>query len=205
VTETGGVIDRYEGHILGLGTSDGRRVVVGRWLRSPWPPFVDVMTQDAAGRRTLLAPTRAIADEVGATYRFDDVLVVPTRMTPDEAARTWTVTAGPLVATMTIGERTPVGRLLRAVPRAVSGSTAFATAVDPVARVVLPGVRTRGSAGQGRREWYGAHDQHRVVDARVTWDGVDCGSLVDIEPVDFGFSSVPRRPAVTGVRTTIRR
>lgn len=199
------MIDRYEGHILGLGTSGGRRLVVGRWLRSPFPRFADVMTQDRAGRRTLLAPTRAVADEVGATYLFDDVVVVPVRVTCDEAARTWTITAGPLAAVVTIGGRTALGRLLRAIPRSVSGSRAFAAAADPVARLVLPGVRTRGTAGGGRREWYGAYDQHRVVDARVTWDGVDCGALADVEPVDFGFSSVPRAPTVTGVRTTIRR
>ncbi|MBT0994098.1 hypothetical protein KIN34_07350 [Cellulomonas sp. DKR-3] len=199
------MIDRYEGHILGLGTSGGRRVVVGRWLRSPWPPFADVMTEDAAGWRTLLAPTRAIADEVAATYTFDQVLVVPVRVVCDEVARRWTVTAGPLVAHATVGGRTPLGTLLHAVPVGLTGSRAFATAADPLARVLLPGVRTRGSAGGGRREWYGARDQHRVVDAAVTWGDEPCGGLVDTGAVHFGFSSVPREPTVTAVRTTIER
>lgn len=200
------MIDRYQGHIAGLATADGRRIVVGRWLRSPWPPFVDVMTQDAQGRRTLLAPTREIADEVAATYTFDDVLVVPTRCTSDERARTWTVRAGPLTVDLTIGARTAIGHALGLVPGAVARSRWFATAVDPMARVVLPGVRTRGSAGGGRTEWYGATDQHAIVDARVTWRGVDCGMLQErVPPVGFGFSSVPGAPSVTAVRTTIAR
>ena len=56
----------------------------------------------------------------------------------------------------TVGGRPPLGRLLRAAPARVASSPAWASVVDPVARVVLPGVRTRGSAGGGRREWYGA-------------------------------------------------
>jgi hypothetical protein len=200
------VLDRYEGHILGFATADGRRVVIGRWLRSHRPPFADVMTEDAGGRRTLLAPTRAIADEVGATYAFDEVVITPVRITADAAARRWCVTAEPLIAEVTIGGPTAVGRLLGALPRSVARSRAFATAADPVARVLVPGVRTRGSAGGGRREWYGAVGQHRVVAVRASWDGVPCGDLLPtVPPVRFGFSSVPHRPTVTAVRTTIAR
>ena len=200
------MLDRYEGHILGFATADGRRVVVGRWLRSHRPPFADVMTEDADGRRTLLAPTRAIADEVGATYAFDDVVVTPVRVTCEAAARRWCVTAGPLTAEVTIGGPTAVGRLLGALPRPLARSRAFAAAVDPVARVLVPGVRTRGSAGGGRREWYGAVGQHRVVAVRATWDGVRCGDLLPrVPPVRLGFWSVPHRPTVTAVRTTIAR
>ena len=198
------MLDRYDGHILGFATADGRRVVVGRWLRSPWPPFADVMTQDADGHRTLVAPTRAVADEVAATYRFDDVVLSRVRVTTDAAARTWHVQAGPLDATVTIGDRTPLGRALAWVPRPLATSRIFATLADPVARVLLPGVRTRGSAGGGRREWYSATDQHRVVAAAATWDGVGGGVLLpDVPAVAFGFSSVPGRPTVTTVRTTI--
>ncbi len=198
------MLDRYDGHILGLATADGRRVVVGRWLRSPWPPFADVMTQDADGLRTLVAPTRAVADEVAATYVFDEVVVEPVRVTCDAAARQWRIVAGPFDADVTIGGRTSLGLLLSALPRALTRSRAFASAADPVARLLLPGVRTRGSAGAGRREWYGAGDQHAVVDVHARWDGVPCGALLPtVPPVGFGFSSVPRQPTVTTVRTTI--
>lgn len=196
--------DRYEGHIAGLATADGRRVVVGRWLRSPWGRFADVMTQDAAGRRTLLAPTHAIADEVAAAYAFDAVLVTPVRVACDAEARRWRITGGPLAVDVAIGGPTALGRLLALLPSRLARSRAFAAAVDPVARLVLPGVRTVGSAGGGRREWYGATGQHRVLSVSGTWDGAELGDLLPtVPPVDFGFSSVPRRPTVTALRTTI--
>lgn len=199
-----GVLERYEGHILGLATGDGRRVVVGRWLRSPWGPFADVMTEDASGRRTLLAPSRRVADEVGTTYVFDDVVLTPVSVRCDRAARRWRVVAGPLALDATLGRRTLVGMLLAALPRPVARSRAFAAAADPVARVLVPGVRTVGSAGAGRREWYGATGQHAVVAVDGTWDGASLGPLLPtVPPVSFGFSSVPHRPTVTAVRTTI--
>ena len=49
---------RFSGTITGLGTASGRRVVVGHWLTSPFGTFADVMTEDASGHRTLLAPTQ---------------------------------------------------------------------------------------------------------------------------------------------------
>ncbi|WP_034621830.1 hypothetical protein [Cellulomonas sp. URHE0023] len=198
------MIERYDGHILGLATSDGRRVVVGRWLRSPWPPFADVMSEDAAGWRTLLAPTPAVAEEISQTYVFDEVVITPVRLTCDPAAREWRVEAGPFDAVVTLGGRTALGAMLTALPRTIARSRAFATAADPVARAVFPDVRTRGTAGGGRREWYGALGQHRVVAVRATWDSVPCGELTaTVPPVRFGFSSVPGRPTVTAVRTTI--
>jgi hypothetical protein len=49
---------RFSGTITGLGAASGRRVVVGHWLTSPFGTFADVMTEDASGHRTLLAPTQ---------------------------------------------------------------------------------------------------------------------------------------------------
>lgn len=200
------MVDRYEGHIAGFATADGRRVVVGRWTRSPWGRFADVMTQDGAGRRTLLAPSGGVADEVAATYAFDDVVVVPVRVRCDAPTRRWHVTAGPLDVVVTVGGRTAVGRLLGLVPRPLARWRGFAAAVDPVASWLVPGVRTVGSAGGGRREWYGATGQHHVLAVTGTWDGVPLGRLLpDVPPVGFGFSSVPDRPTVTALRTTIAR
>jgi hypothetical protein len=48
---------RFSGAIAGAGSSSGVRLVVGRWLDSPLGAFADVMVQDAAGNRTLLAPS----------------------------------------------------------------------------------------------------------------------------------------------------
>ena len=75
-----------------------------------------------------------------------------------------------------------------------------------MARLVLRGVRTRGSAGRDRREWYGATSAHAVTALRGTWRGADLGTLAPVDPpCRFGFSSTPRRPSVTDVVTTVER
>ena len=95
--------------------------------------------------------------------------------------------------------------MLRAVPRPLATAPAWIGAVDVVARRVLPGVRTRGSAGQDRREYYGALDQHALTGARITWQGVDQGGLAPVDPpVRFGFGSTPRTPSLVRVVTLVR-
>jgi len=116
----------------------------------------------------------------------------------------WLVVAGPLEARLVVGQRTGLGRALRAVPDRLAASRRFTAVTDPVARALLHGVRTRGSAGAGRVEHYGATDVHGIVDAGTTWDGEPLGGLAPVDPpVRFGFGSTPRRPAVTDVVTTI--
>jgi hypothetical protein len=97
-----------------------------------------------------------------------------------------------------------VGHLLRLLPQAFAQSPAFATLADPVARVAMRGVRTRGMARAGRREFYGATDLRSVTALAGTLDGILLGSLAPVDPpCRFGFSSTPRRPSVTDVVTTI--
>ena len=194
----------FDGLIAGLGTTEGTRIVVGRWLSSPLGSFTDVMVERADGLRVLLAPRDEVADLVAGTYTFDAVHVVPVGLRADEARRRWRLRAGPLTADLTIGSRTRLGGLLGAVPRHRSLAPLVATAADPVARVLLDGVRTRGTAGQGRREWYTASDQHAITAVRALWGSADLGALAPVVPaVRFGFSSVPASPTVTRVRTTI--
>ena len=87
------------------------------------------------------------------------------------------MTAGPLDLEFTTGRRTALGVLLRAVPRPLATAPAWITVVDVVARRVLPGVRTRGSAGRGRREYYAALDVQSLAGARITWEGADRAAL----------------------------
>jgi hypothetical protein len=97
-----------------------------------------------------------------------------------------------------------LGHALRLVPGRLAASPAWCAVTDPVARLALRGVRTRGTAGAGRREYYGATDVHRVVALEGTFDGRDLGGLRPVTPpCRFGFSSTPRRPAVTAVTTTV--
>ena len=190
---------RFRGAIAGIGSTSGVRVVVGRWDESPYGAFADAMVELASGHRVLLAPRSEVADLVAATYSFDEV-----RM-EEIATDGWTFRSPSLSLDLAVGPRTGLGRLLRLVPRPIAESPAWCVVTDPVARVVLHGVRTRGSAGQGRREWYSATDLHAVTAVHGAFDGVDLGRLAPVDPPPrFGFSGTPRRPSVTSVVTTIR-
>ena len=157
------------------------------------------MVELASGHRVLLAPRSEVAEMVAATYSFDEVRV------EDVTTDGWEIQSSSLSLDLVVGRRTSLGRLLRLVPRAVAERPAWCVVTDPVARVLLGGVRTRGSAGQGRREFYGATDVHAVNAARGTFDGIDLGGLAPVDPPPrFGFSGTPRRPSVTSLVTTIR-
>jgi hypothetical protein len=193
---------RFRGAIAGAGTTSGVRVVVGRWPISPYGGFADAMIETASGRRVLLAPTEEVAEFVASTYSFDEVRIEPFAVTVADDA--WTVRSDSLELRLSLGGPTLLGRLLGLVPRRVAEAPWWCTVTDPVARVVLRGVRTRGSAGGGRREYYGATGVRRLVAARGSFDGVDLGVLAPVDPPPrFGFSSTPRRPSVTDVVTTV--
>lgn len=195
--------DRFDGFIAGLGTATGLRAVVGHWPRSPLGAFTDVMVEEPDGHRVLLAPSAAVAEFVAATYTFDEVRVGPVSARTDGV--TWEVDADPLRLRFRTGGRPPLGLLLRAVPRPLALTPAWISAIDVVARLVLPGVRTRGSAGGGRQEFYAALDLHRITAATLAWDGEDQGALAPVDPpVRFGFGSTPRAPALTRMTTIVR-
>ncbi|KGN39818.1 hypothetical protein [Knoellia aerolata] len=194
--------DRFRGHIVGVGSTSGVRVVLGRWHTTPLGAFSDVMVETDTGHRLLLVPSQDVADYVTATYSFDEVRIEPVVCT--ERDDRWSVTSPSLTLEVTVGRRMPLGWLLRAVPRPLGASPIWARLVSPVARVVLPGVRTVGTALEGRREFYGATDLRHVTAMRATLDGRDLGELADIDPpCRFGFSSTPRTPSVTSVVTTV--
>ncbi|MFB9072233.1 hypothetical protein ACFFX0_13890 [Citricoccus parietis] len=66
-------------------------------------------------------------------------------------------------------------------------------------------MRTLGSAGNDRLEWYAARDLHRITASTVTWAGEDLGRLADLDPpAEFGFSSTPRQPSLTTLTSTVR-
>lgn len=178
------------------------RVVVGWWQRTQLGSFADAMVEEADGHRVLLAPSTAVAELVSRTYVFDEVRVEPVRAAV--APGWWQVRSPSLALDVTLGGRSPLGRALRMLPAPLSRSLAFARAADPVARVVLRGVRTVGVAQEGRREFYSAGDVRLVTALAGTFDGADLGRLAPVDPpCRFGFSSTPRTPAVTDVVTTI--
>ncbi|GAA3707773.1 hypothetical protein [Streptomyces tremellae] len=193
---------RFDGWIAGTGTASGTRLVLGHWPRSPFGAFSDVMVERPDGHRLLLAPTRDTARFVAATYLFDTVLVVPVAVTA--AGRRWTVTAGPLAWRFAAGRRGVLGLALRAVPGPLAGRPAWSALTDLPARVLLDGVRTRGTAGGGRREWYGARDLRPLAAVAASWDGTGLGPMTRVTPpVRFGFGSVPPAPSLVRVTTTV--
>ena len=146
----------------------------------------------------LLAPRPEVRDFIAATYSFDEIRLEPVEVTV--AGPVWSFRSASLVADFTEGRRTALGAALRCVPGRVAASPAWCTVTDPIARVVMDGVRTRGTAGDGRREWYGATDARAVTGLSGAFDGTDLGALADVDPpCRFGFSSTPKRPTLTTV------
>jgi hypothetical protein len=195
--------DRFTGRIAGIGTTSGTRVVIGMWQHSPLGRFSDVMVESASGHRTLLAPSQEVADYVSSTYTFDEVRVVPVAVhRVDGGLR---VTAGVLDVRLTIGGVSGLGMLLRLVPRALATRPGWLRLIDPVARVLVRGARTAGTAGGGRREFYGVTVARHVVAASVQDGDRDLGSLAPLSPpVRFGFGSAPAAPSLVDVVSTIR-
>jgi hypothetical protein len=196
--------ERFSGRIAGIGSTSGVRVVVGRWDDSPWGSFADVMVEDAAGHRVLLAPDERVRDFVAATYSFDEHVIEPVEVA--DTSDGWQVTTPSLSLRLVTGRSTPLGVALRLVPARVATAAAWCALADPVARIALKGVRTRGTAGGDRREWYGATSVVAVTAIAGSWRGDDLGALAPVDPpCRFGFSSTPRRPSVATVVTTVER
>ena len=161
------------------------------------------MIAEPDGTRLLLAPDDEVAGFVAGTYTFDRVEVGPVSI--GRSGSTVQVRAGTLDLTYDVGRRAPLGRLLRLVPPALATSPAWSRVTDPVARSLLRGVRTRGSAGGGRTEVYGATDLHLIDRMRGTWEGRSLGDLGPVTPdPGFGFGSTPPAPSVTTLVTTVR-
>ncbi len=198
----------FQGHIAGFGSQCGLRAVVGIWDESPYGAFADVMVELPSGRRLLLAPQREIANFIETTYTFEEVLLVPVhaKVGPSTGGgEVLSVEAGPLRLSASIGGRTRLGLLLALVPRAIAVHPRWLSLINPLARLLSPGVRTAGTAAPGRREYYGVTGLRRVESASILWDGCCCGPLAEIVPaVRFGFSSVPATPTLATVQTTIR-
>ena len=193
---------RFRGQIAGAGSTSGVRLVVGRWPSSPYGDVADVMVETAAGHRVLLAPSQELADFVAATYVFDEVRVEP--VSAVASASSWEVSSPSLSLSLGLGSPTALGRLLSVVPSSLAESPAWCAVTDPVARVALRGVRTRGTAVEGRREWYGATSVRSVASLSGAFDGRDLGALAPVDPpCRFGFSSTPKRPSVTTLVTTV--
>ncbi|NRG40607.1 hypothetical protein HRK28_06695 [Rathayibacter sp. VKM Ac-2835] len=193
---------RFSGRIAGFGTASGTRIVLGLWESTPFGAFADAMVERADGHRILIAPTDVVADFIGSTYAFDEVRRAPVAWR--HVSGGIEASAGSLVLSLRLGGLTPLGRLLRIVPRPLAEHPAWLTAISPVASVLVRGVSTAGSAGHGRREYYGVRAIRSILGVTASLDGEDLGALGPLSPpVRFGFSSAPATPAIVDVTTTI--
>jgi len=192
----------FTGTIAGFGTSAGVRLVVGRWAQSPFGSFADVMVQTGDDERILLAPNVRIADFVASTYTFDRIELG--EVTTELSANRLTVDAPGLTVAVDIGGPAPLDRLLRLVPARLAIQPWWLSAIDPVASRIVKGVHTAGSAGQGRREYYGVTRTRLIAGVRGSFSGTDLGDVAPLlPPVGFGFSSAPPTPQIVAVSTTI--
>ena len=193
---------QFDGAIAGMGTTSGTRLVVGMWPLSPYGSVTDVMVERADGHRILLAPTQELADFIAGTYEFDEVRVTPVLRVRD--GKKWMVSTDELALTFDVGGRPPLGWLLTSVPRGLARARWWTTLQDPIARIAMDGVRTRGSAGGGRREWYSAMDLHRINSVSARFDGAELGELRPVTPpVRFGFGSTPEDPSLVRVLSRV--
>lgn len=192
----------FTGHIAGFGTTAGVRLVVGTWAVSPFGAFADVMVQTADEERILLAPTAQVAEFVSSTYSFDRVEMGPVEA--ELSANRLAVTAPGLQVEIAIGGPGPLDRLLRLVPGPVATEPRWLRAIDPIASRLVRGVHTAGTAGNGRREYYGVRRLWLIESINGRFGGRDLGGLAPLEPpVSFGFSSAPPTPQMVAVTTTI--
>lgn len=186
----------FRGWIAATGTSAGPRVVVGSWDSGPFGRVDDVMVAHPDGRRVLYAPHEELAQEITSRYRFEEVVIGDVHVT---RGHTWRVDGPGVNLRLEIGRRTALGRLLRLQPSALREQLWWAQVCDPVARRVMPGVRTavRNEAG---RLWYAASDHWLLGAASGTLGDLDLGAMTRLDPpVDFGGSAAPATPSLTRI------
>jgi hypothetical protein len=192
----------FAGRIAGIGTASGTRIVVGMWDESPFGTFADVMVEHPSGHRILIAPRQAVADFVASTYAFDEVRIEPVSIARGDE---WSVHTRSLQLRFTPGKPLWVSSVLGLVPAVFRRSAWWARLCNPFAGRLMPGVKTYGSAGGGRTEWYAASHVRRLTCARATWEGEELGDLAPVTPpVRFGFASSPARPTLTTLTSYVR-
>jgi hypothetical protein len=160
------------------------------------------MVQQPDEQRVLLAPDDAVAGFVASTYHFDVVEVGPVAATLERDRLT--VRSAALDVEVSVGGPAPLDRLLRLVPGGLATAPWWLRVIDPVAARVVRGVHTAGTAGGGRREFYGVRRSRRITAVTGRYRDTNLGGLQPLRPpVSFGFASAPATPQLVAVTTTI--
>ena len=166
---------------MGVGTTSGVRLVIGMWDQLP--------VRGVHGRLRGAARRVERAARPGRDRRRVRLRHLPLRRgrrpAASRARRTASgleLDAGQLRRRSTSARISPLGRLLRIVPKPIARDPRWLRAINPVARLVAPGAGTAGSAGNGRREYYGVTGAHDVTGVRGTWAGEPLGDLAPLDP-----------------------
>jgi len=191
-------IETLRGSITSVGFSSGHRFVIGHWPTSPIGPFADVMWRDPANSKILLAGPEA-ADYITTIYPFDERVATPVTVTDTvggRGANRLDVLSEPLKLRLTIGR--PVFPIPPR-PRWVTST------VERWAARALLGVNTYGVSPTGAEEWYRTRSVRLVTGGRGALNGVDLGSVTDLEqPMNVGFSEPPTWPSHVRLRVDVR-
>jgi len=200
---------RFDGWIAGAAFASGDRFVVGRWPRSPFGSFADVMWARPDGGRLLLSPDDRVLGFIGRHYAFEELRrsSVGVEISP----RRIRVSGSPVDLELELELQPPgtLSRLLALRPRRLRTARPWIAIEDQVARpLVAPllgggsGIRARGRTRAGSREWYAIH-AFRPATARASIAGVDLGEAVPAPACGFGFSEFPPMPAAVRVTSLI--
>jgi len=164
---------RFDGWIAAIGTTSGTRIVVGRWRRTPFGAFTNVIIEAPTGHRRLIAPRQDVAAFLTNTERVDTVEI--TRVGVTAKPREWAVSAGPLHVAFELGRRAPRGWLLCAIP-------------PPIARRACHGARDLHPI-TASVAWLDGTDLGGLAEL--------------VPRVRFGLGPVPTSPALVRVTTSV--
>lgn len=197
----------FDGWIAGAAFASGDRFVVGRWPRSPFGSFADVMWARPGGERVLLASDERALAFILRHYTFEEHRATPVdvRVSP----RRIHVSAAQVELDLDLEPPGALSRLLALRPRRLRTLRTWIAIEDRLARpLVAPllgggaGIHARGRTRGGSREWYAIH-AFRLARARAAIGGVDLGATVPARACGFGFSEFPPMPAAVRVTSLI--
>lgn len=137
--------------------------------------------------RELIAPNEEVGAYVCETYQFDQVTLSDVHVA--RTSSKWVIATDRSRLSATFGRRRLLGYPLRLV-RGPLIHPVTARLSTPLARRLVEGVQTHGSAGHGAHEYYVAQDLRRVATLSGSWEGEPIGVLAPVTPApQFGFSS----------------
>jgi len=187
------MMDVFNGRITSSGFESGDRIVVGAWKESPFGEFTDIMWANKEGKRTLIAPTKDVADYVDAMYTFDEIIIQDIDVSLNDRSKSVTCNSMKLEFEWNRGWPIPFKR-----------SLFFIATVEFIFAKIFFGTQTHGVTKNQRKEWYAIDRVSRLTSASATIGGKSAGDLRPLnEACKFGFSEAPKKPSSCEVRTHI--